>query len=88
MGRWAAEALPPTSMTGDPTNLVLPGLAATRTLLDTWFSSGLWPIGTLGWPEDTPELHRYFPTSTLVSGFDIDLLLGRPYDDYAAGGDR
>jgi len=40
-------------------------------VLDTWFSSGLWPIGTLGWPEDTPELHRYFPTSTLVTGQDI-----------------
>jgi valyl-tRNA synthetase len=40
-------------------------------VLDTWFSSGLWPIGTLGWPENTPELKRYFPTSTLVSGFDI-----------------
>lgn len=40
-------------------------------VLDTWFSSGLWPIGTLGWPEQTPELKRYFPTSTLVSGFDI-----------------
>ncbi|WP_224815914.1 valine--tRNA ligase [Hasllibacter sp. MH4015] len=40
-------------------------------VLDTWFSSGLWPIGTLGWPEQTPELQKYFPTSTLVSGFDI-----------------
>ncbi len=40
-------------------------------VLDTWFSSGLWPIGTLGWPEATPELERYFPTSVLVTGFDI-----------------
>jgi len=40
-------------------------------VLDTWFSSALWPIGTLGWPEDTPELRKYFPTSTLISGFDI-----------------
>jgi valyl-tRNA synthetase len=40
-------------------------------VLDTWFSSGLWPIGTLGWPEGTPELHKYFPTSVLVTGFDI-----------------
>ncbi len=40
-------------------------------VLDTWFSSGLWPIGTLGWPERTPELERYFPTSVLVTGFDI-----------------
>ncbi len=40
-------------------------------VLDTWFSSGLWPIGTLGWPEKTPELEKYFPTSVLVTGFDI-----------------
>ncbi len=40
-------------------------------VLDTWFSSGLWPIGTLGWPEDTPELKKYFPTNDLITGFDI-----------------
>ncbi len=40
-------------------------------VLDTWFSSGLWPIGTLGWPEQTPELQKYFPTSTLITGADI-----------------
>jgi len=40
-------------------------------VLDTWFSSGLWPIGTLGWPENTPELQKYFPTSTLITGADI-----------------
>ncbi len=40
-------------------------------VLDTWFSSGLWPIGTLGWPEQTEELQKYFPTSTLVTGQDI-----------------
>ncbi|MCC5973878.1 MAG: valine--tRNA ligase [Rubellimicrobium sp.] len=40
-------------------------------VLDTWFSSGLWPIGTLGWPEQTPELARYFPTDVLVTGQDI-----------------
>ena len=40
-------------------------------VLDTWFSSGLWPIGTLGWPEDTAEMQKYFPTSTLVTGQDI-----------------
>jgi len=50
-----------------------PGRTLTRDadVLDTWFSSGLWPIGTLGWPEDTPELRRYFPTDVLVTGFDI-----------------
>jgi len=40
-------------------------------VLDTWFSSGLWPIGTLGWPEPTPELARYFPTDVLITGSDI-----------------
>ncbi len=40
-------------------------------VLDTWFSSGLWPIGTLGWPDQTPELRKYFPTSTLITGADI-----------------
>ena len=40
-------------------------------VLDTWFSSGLWPIGTLGWPEDNIALEQYFPTSTLVTGQDI-----------------
>jgi valyl-tRNA synthetase len=40
-------------------------------VLDTWFSSGLWPFSTLGWPDDTPELERYYPTSVLVTAFDI-----------------
>ena len=39
--------------------------------LDTWFSSALWPFSTLGWPEKTPELDYYFPTNTLVTGYDI-----------------
>jgi valyl-tRNA synthetase len=40
-------------------------------VLDTWFSSALWPFSTLGWPDATPELKRYYPTTTLVTGFDI-----------------
>ena len=40
-------------------------------VLDTWFSSGLWPFSTLGWPESTPELKTFYPTSCLVTGFDI-----------------
>ena len=40
-------------------------------VLDTWFSSALWPFSTLGWPDKTPELARYYPTSALVTGFDI-----------------
>ncbi len=40
-------------------------------VLDTWFSSALWPFSTLGWPDQTPELAKYYPTSTLVTGWDI-----------------
>ncbi len=40
-------------------------------VLDTWFSSGLWPMSTLGWPEYTPDFERYYPTSLLLTGFDI-----------------
>ena len=40
-------------------------------VLDTWFSSGLWPFSTLGWPDETKDLEFYYPTSTLVTGFDI-----------------
>ncbi|EDZ96983.1 MULTISPECIES: valine--tRNA ligase [Limnospira] len=40
-------------------------------VLDTWFSSGLWPFSTLGWPEKTPDLQTYYPTNTLSTGFDI-----------------
>jgi valyl-tRNA synthetase len=40
-------------------------------VLDTWFSSGLWPFSTLGWPNETKDLKRFYPTSTLVTGFDI-----------------
>ncbi|MCG5216258.1 valine--tRNA ligase [Streptosporangium sp. KLBMP 9127] len=40
-------------------------------VLDTWFSSGLWPFSTLGWPEQTPELAKFYPTSVLVTGYDI-----------------
>ena len=39
--------------------------------LDTWFSSALWPFSTLGWPDDTPELRYFYPTDTLVTGYDI-----------------
>ncbi|HAE04484.1 MAG TPA: valine--tRNA ligase, partial [Gammaproteobacteria bacterium] len=40
-------------------------------VLDTWFSSALWPFSTLGWPEKTPQLSRFYPTNVLVTGFDI-----------------
>ena len=46
-------------------------LSRDEDVLDTWFSSGLWPFSTLGWPDETPELARYYPGDVLVTGFDI-----------------
>ncbi len=65
-----AAALGEYEVTQDPTRLVYP-IWRDPDVLDTWFSSGLWPIGTLGWPEPTEELKKYFPTSVLVTGQDI-----------------
>ena len=65
-----ARSLAEYNVTQDPTQLVYP-VWRDPDVLDTWFSSGLWPIGTLGWPDKTPELARYFPTSVLVTGQDI-----------------
>jgi valyl-tRNA synthetase len=47
------------------------GIVRDPDVLDTWFSSALWPFSTLGWPEETPELAHHYPTSVLVTGFDI-----------------
>ncbi|MBO9401214.1 valine--tRNA ligase [Shimia sp. R9_3] len=65
-----AESLAQFVVDQDPLKLVFP-VWRDPDVLDTWFSSGLWPIGTLGWPEQTDELAKYFPTSTLVTGQDI-----------------
>ncbi|WP_146347271.1 valine--tRNA ligase [Falsiphaeobacter marinintestinus] len=65
-----AVSLAEYEVTQDPTKLVYP-VWRDPDVLDTWFSSGLWPIGTLGWPDKTPEMEKYFPTSTLVTGQDI-----------------
>ena len=46
-------------------------LTAETDVLDTWFSSGLWPFSTLGWPEETPDLKKFYPTTVLITGFDI-----------------
>src|SRR5208337_1258235 len=40
-------------------------------VLDTWFSSALWPFSTLGWPENTPDFQKYYPTSVLITAYDI-----------------
>lgn len=47
------------------------GITQETDVLDTWFSSALWPFSTLGWPDRTPELQHYYPTSVLITGFDI-----------------
>jgi valyl-tRNA synthetase len=47
------------------------GWAQDRDVLDTWFSSALWPFSTLGWPDDTPDLRTFYPNSVLVTGYDI-----------------
>ena len=46
-------------------------LAQDEDVLDTWFSSWLWPFSTLGWPKETPDLKKFYPTSVLSTGFDI-----------------
>ena len=48
-----------------------PGLIQDPDVLDTWFSSALWPFSTLGWPKQTHDLRTFYPTSTLVTGLDI-----------------
>ncbi len=48
-----------------------PGWVQDEDVLDTWFSSGLWPFSTLGWPDKTPDLERFYPTSVLLTGYDI-----------------
>jgi valyl-tRNA synthetase len=48
------------------------GLTQDPDVLDTWFSSALWPFSALGWPDDTPELAAWYPTSTLITGYDIN----------------
>src|SRR5690606_8168696 len=65
-----AQGLADYNLSQDPTRLVYP-VWRDPDVLDPWFSSGLWPIGALGWPEDTAELRRYVPTDVLVTGFDI-----------------
>jgi valyl-tRNA synthetase len=47
------------------------GLQQDPDVLDTWFSSGLWPFSTLGWPDDTPDFRKYYPTTLLITGYDI-----------------
>jgi valyl-tRNA synthetase len=61
------DAVPGLADDGTP----LPGWRQDPDVLDTWFSSALWPFSTLGWPQQTPELERFYPTSVLLTGYDI-----------------
>ncbi|MFT4042147.1 MAG: valine--tRNA ligase [Gordonia sp. (in: high G+C Gram-positive bacteria)] len=54
-----------------PDEEVPAGYTQETDVLDTWFSSGLWPFSTLGWPDDTADLEKFYPTSVLVTGYDI-----------------
>ncbi|MCE5973520.1 valine--tRNA ligase [Sinirhodobacter sp. WL0062] len=65
-----ASSLADYAVSQDPTHLVYP-VWRDPDVLDTWFSSGLWPIGTLGWPNWDQSTSKYFPTDVLVTGFDI-----------------
>jgi valyl-tRNA synthetase len=58
------------ALAGDPQRLA-ETFERDEDVLDTWFSSALWPFSTLGWPDETPELERYYPGAVLVTGFDI-----------------
>ena len=58
------------AIASDPDRLAV-FLTRDEDVLDTWFSSALWPFSTLGWPDETPELVRFYPTNALVTGFDI-----------------
>jgi valyl-tRNA synthetase len=54
-----------------PDEIAPSGWTQDEDVLDTWFSSALWPFSTMGWPEDTADLQRYYPTTVLVTGYDI-----------------
>ena len=71
---YCADCGKPTVARTDPTACSHCGSAKIEQdpdVLDTWFSSALWPFSTMGWPERTPELARYYPTDVLITGFDI-----------------
>jgi valyl-tRNA synthetase len=70
-GHWTVSAEP-----GGPSACEACGRPAAQLtqdpdIFDTWFSSGLWPFSTLGWPDDTPDLRRYYPTTVMETGYDI-----------------
>ena len=66
VGRSGRARRPATTAAGRP-----PSSTQDPDIFDTWFSSGLWPFSTLGWPDDTPDLRRFYPTSVMETGYDI-----------------
>ncbi len=66
MGTRGRQAFPPHARSAAGSQLT-----QDTDVLDTWFSSGLWPFSTLGWPDDTEDLRTFYPTSLLISGYDI-----------------
>ena len=63
--------------------IVAPAVGAVKQdedVLDTWFSSALWPFSVFGWPEDTEDLRTFYPTSVLITAFDIIFFWGGTYD--------
>ena len=66
LGRPTAARRPATSAAGRR-----PSSTQDPDIFDTWFSSGLWPFSTLGWPDDTPDYRRFYPTSVMETGYDI-----------------
>jgi valyl-tRNA synthetase len=73
-GAWTAIDATPIVSTGTPQPEAGDELLQESDVLDTWFSSGLWPFSTLGWPEDTPALRYWYPTSVMETGYDIIFL--------------
>lgn len=70
---YRSDGGPPVVSVEDPNPEDYPGVTLTQDpdVLDTWFSSGLWPFSTLGWPDDTEDLRRYYPTTVMETGYDI-----------------
>ncbi len=72
---WYCQQCGETIVTDEETLDVCPGCGGAveqdHDVLDTWFSSGLWPFSTLGWPDDTPDLRRYYPSSVMETGYQI-----------------
>ena len=70
-----------TTREAEASKLVRKGSSAIRDVLDTWFSSALWPFSTLGWPEETPEFKTFYPGDVLCTAREIITLWVSPHGD-------